>query len=155
MDQDTAQSVADTFGPSPQDEMRCYKRLRLAIRKMSMFSPPHGVKVTRDVSHTPKGHCRYILLNTEAKGLRCACVKFDLNLSIPGSTCDCGHQACYHVPDKEGPLAERRELDLLKEKVKQLEERLTRDVYSGGQELGERRAFVSSRKSACFTCKVR
>lgn len=60
---------------------------------ISMFSPPHHEKARVDSSQLPKGDCRYILLQPEAKRLRCACVGFALNQSITGSTCDCGHQA--------------------------------------------------------------
>ena len=99
---------------------------------MSMFSPPRREKARGpDDSHLPKGDCRYILLHPELKGLRCACVGFALNQSIPGSTCDCGHQACYHVPDNEASSVERLELDALKEKVNLLEEELNRERHGG------------------------
>jgi len=98
---------------------------------MSMFSPPRREKARADDSHLPKGDCRYILLHPEVKGLRCACVGFALNRSIPGSTCDCGHQACYHSPDKENGSVERQELDALREKVNMLEEELERERHGG------------------------
>jgi hypothetical protein len=98
---------------------------------MSMFPPPHREKARVDDSNLPKGDCRYILLHPEVKGLRCACVGFALNRSIPGSTCDCGHQACYHVPDKESGSVERQELEALKEKVSLLEEELNRERHGG------------------------
>jgi len=98
---------------------------------MSMFSPPRREKARTDDSHLPKGDCRYILLHPEVKGLRCACVGFALNRSIPGSTCDCGHQACYHSPDKENASVERQELEALREKVNMLEEELDRERQGG------------------------
>lgn len=98
---------------------------------MSMFSPPRREKARADDSHLPKGDCRYILLHPEVKGLRCACVGFALNRSIPGSTCDCGHQACYHSPDKEDGSVERQELEALREKVNVLEEELDRERQAG------------------------
>jgi hypothetical protein len=98
---------------------------------MSMFSPPRREKARADDSHLPKGDCRYILLHPEVKGLRCACVGFALNRSIPGSTCDCGHQACYHSPDKENGSVERQELEALREKVNMLEEELDRERHGG------------------------
>ncbi|PMD34048.1 hypothetical protein L207DRAFT_134006 [Hyaloscypha variabilis F] len=98
---------------------------------MSMFSPPRREKARPDDSHLPKGDCRYILLHPEVKGLRCACVGFALNRSIPGSTCDCGHQACYHSPDKENASVERQELEALREKVNMLEEELDRERQGG------------------------
>lgn len=96
-----------------------------------MFSPPRREKARADDSHLPKGDCRYILLHPEVKGLRCACVGFALNRSIPGSTCDCGHQACYHSPDKENASVERQELEALREKVNLLEEELDRERQGG------------------------
>jgi len=95
---------------------------------MSMFSPPRREKSRGEDSHLPKGDCRYILLHPEVKGLRCACVGFALNRGIPGSTCDCGHQACYHAADQEIRSIERRELEALKEKVAFLEGELERQV---------------------------
>ncbi|KAH8791467.1 hypothetical protein BGZ57DRAFT_589667 [Hyaloscypha finlandica] len=97
----------------------------------SLFSPPRREKARVDDSHLPKGDCRYILLHPEVKGLRCACVGFALNRSIPGSTCDCGHQACYHSPDKENSSVERQELEALREKVNMLEEELDRERQGG------------------------
>jgi hypothetical protein len=103
----------------------------LPTMSMSMFSPPRREKARPDDSHLPKGDCRYILLHPEVKGLRCACVGFALNRIIPGSTCDCGHQACYHSPDKENGSVERQELDALREKVNMLEEELDRERQGG------------------------
>jgi len=105
---------------------------------MNMFSPPRREKARGDDSHLPKGDCRYILLHPEVKGLRCACVGFALNRAIPGSTCDCGHQACYHLPEKEGGSVERQELEALKEKINQLEERLDQERIGGRAELVDR-----------------
>lgn len=65
------------------------------------------------------------------KGLRCACVGFALNRAIPGSTCDCGHQACYHTPDKENVSVERQELRALHEKITMLEDELDRERQAG------------------------
>ncbi|KAH8908642.1 hypothetical protein BR93DRAFT_494664 [Coniochaeta sp. PMI_546] len=84
-------------------------------------SPPQGPVTQVDESSLPQGHCRYILLLPEIKGQRCACVNFTLNRGLPGATCDCGHLACFH--NKE---AEPSEMDLLKQRIKELEER-----YSG------------------------
>ncbi|KAI0396200.1 hypothetical protein F5Y17DRAFT_420774 [Xylariaceae sp. FL0594] len=56
----------------------------------------------------PVGHCRFILLNPEIKGQRCACVGFTLNRTAIGATCQCGHQPCYHV--KSPPIHEMEEL---------------------------------------------
>lgn len=95
-----------------------------------MFSPPRREKARED-SHLPKGDCRYILLHPEVSGLRCACVGFALNSTIPGSTCDCGHQACYHEPNKENLSVERYELEALKDKISSLEDQLNRERHGG------------------------
>lgn len=100
---------------------------------MSMFSPPRREKARDrvDDSHLPHGSCQFILLHPELKGLRCQCVGFALNRSIPGSTCDCGHQACYHEPAKENASVERQELDTLRRKVDMLEAQLERGRLDG------------------------
>ncbi|KAI6783194.1 uncharacterized protein J7T54_000696 [Emericellopsis cladophorae] len=59
-------------------------------------SPPSAS--SPDDSQLPQGQCRYILTQTDVKGHRCACVTFSRRLSLPGATCDCGHQACFHLP---------------------------------------------------------
>ncbi|KAG9247824.1 hypothetical protein BJ878DRAFT_414046 [Calycina marina] len=100
-----------------------------------MFSPPRREKA-RDDSHLPQGECRYILLHPALEGLRCACVGFTLNQSIPGSTCDCGHNACYHVPNKDNGSMEREEMEALKQKIDRLEQRL--EQRNVGNELVER-----------------
>lgn len=79
-----------------------------------------------DEEKMPKGHCRYILLLPEIKGQRCACVGFSHNKGIPGSTCDCGHLACFHNKELEAPGDQKQELDLLKKRIQQLEEQLSR-----------------------------
>jgi len=100
-----------------------------------MFSPPRREKA-RDDSHLPQGDCRYILLHPAVEGLRCACVGFTLNRSIPGSTCDCGHNACYHVPNKDTGSVERQEMEALKEQISRLEARLEQSTT--GMDLVER-----------------
>jgi len=87
-----------------------------------------------DEEKMPKGHCRYILLLPEIKGQRCACVGFSHNKGIPGSTCDCGHLACFHNKDLEAPNDQKQELDMLKKRLQQLEDQLSRgqeDVLEG------------------------
>ncbi|KAI1405625.1 hypothetical protein F4819DRAFT_373237 [Hypoxylon fuscum] len=83
-----------------------------------------------DENMLPSGQCRYILLNPEIKGQRCACVGFNLNKSLPGVTCDCGHLSCYHIKSAEPPL-DKTEVDMLRQRVKLLEEQLDRDNDSG------------------------
>lgn len=79
-----------------------------------------------DESKMPKGHCRYILLHPEIKGQRCACVSFSLNKGIPGATCDCGHLACYHNTEPEASIDQKHELELLKKRIRQLEDQLSK-----------------------------
>ncbi|KAL2148835.1 hypothetical protein VTH82DRAFT_1982 [Thermothelomyces myriococcoides] len=86
-------------------------------------SPANGLA---DESRMPKGHCRYILLQPEIKGHRCACVSFTLNKGIPGSTCECGHLACYHNREPDISVDQRQELEQLKRRLQQLEEQLSR-----------------------------
>ncbi|KAK3936537.1 hypothetical protein QBC46DRAFT_366828 [Diplogelasinospora grovesii] len=74
----------------------------------------------------PKGHCRYILLQTEIKGQRCACVSFKLKKGFPSATCDCGHLSCYHNPDPEPSSDQKHEVELLKKRVQQLEDQLSK-----------------------------
>ncbi|RDW84593.1 hypothetical protein BP6252_02183 [Coleophoma cylindrospora] len=98
-----------------------------------MSFPPRremAADASSDDSHLPKGDCRFILLHPEVKGLRCACVGFALNRSIPGSTCDCGHQACYHSTEKEPPV-DWQELEILKNKISLLEDQLDRERHGG------------------------
>jgi len=54
-------------------------------------------------------------------------VGFSLHTSTPGSSCDCGHQACYHEPRKDDGPAEREEIEALKERIAILEEELDRE----------------------------
>ncbi|SPQ21957.1 fa2c4c86-9f5d-403b-9ff8-6dbdedd70969 [Thermothielavioides terrestris] len=90
-------------------------------------APPDDAKM-------PKGHCRYILLQPGIKGQRCACVNFSLNKDIPSATCDCGHLACYHNTEPDSSTDQRMELELLKKRLHQLEEQLSKgqdDILDG------------------------
>ncbi|CAD6456590.1 50a5fb9b-5efc-430a-b6e3-adeea9f024ea-CDS [Sclerotinia trifoliorum] len=92
-----------------------------------MFEP-HRRKSETDDSHLPKGGCRFILLHPESKHLRCACVKFATNRSLPGSSCHCGHQAVYHNSD---PECSGKEVEALKSRISTLEEELDRERSVG------------------------
>lgn len=95
---------------------------------MSAHSSPSlsaGPTTDIDESRLPQGNCRYIMLMPEIKGHRCACVNFTLNRSLPGATCECGHLACFHHRTTEPPI-DKQELDLLRQRVQQLEDLLAR-----------------------------
>ncbi|KAI1266739.1 hypothetical protein F5Y18DRAFT_416501 [Xylariaceae sp. FL1019] len=87
-------------------------------------------KVDGDEGGLPHGQCRYILLNPEIKGHRCACVGFILNRSLPGVSCQCGHLSCYHVKTTESP-PERGEVEDLRRRIQLLEGQLDRENPSG------------------------
>ncbi|RAL58435.1 hypothetical protein DID88_005140 [Monilinia fructigena] len=93
-------------------------------------------KTPTDDSHLPKGGCRFILLHPASKQLRCACVEFTSNRSIPGSSCRCGHQAVYHNPDPES--SDKEEINALKLRVGALEEELDRERRIGRGSLFDR-----------------
>ncbi|KAI1391286.1 uncharacterized protein F4822DRAFT_180447 [Hypoxylon trugodes] len=83
-----------------------------------------------DENKLPSGQCRYILLNPEIKGQRCACVGFTINRSLPGVTCECGHLSCYHIQSAEPP-PDRSEVDMLRRRIRLLEEQLDRENNGG------------------------
>lgn len=97
--------------------------------------PPRREAAREDDSHLPQGDCQFILSDTGVQGLRCACVGFSLNRAIPGSSCDCGHQSCYHVPEKDATASQRREVEILEEKIQLLEERLDRERQGGTSDI--------------------
>lgn len=83
----------------------------------------------RDDGSLPKGQCRYLLLLPEVRGQRCACVGFSLHRSLPGSSCDCGHLAVYHLSAPTEELPESKlEIETLKFKIQNLEKLLEREV---------------------------
>ncbi|KAG9250380.1 uncharacterized protein F5Z01DRAFT_629635 [Emericellopsis atlantica] len=74
-------------------------------------------------SQLPQGQCRYILTQADLKGHRCACVIFSRRLSFPGATCDCGHQACFHLPSADTSSPGRQDdLTAIKSRVQALEQ---------------------------------
>ncbi|CAG7566502.1 unnamed protein product [Fusarium equiseti] len=92
-------------------------------------SPPPASTPQADESQLPKGQCRYILMMPELKGQRCGCMGFDHNKSLPGATCNCGHLSCYHIATADAPTpnTNKSEIDIVKQQVQTLEERLHRD----------------------------
>lgn len=96
--------------------------------KMSALSSPSplvGPTTDSDESKLPEGNCRYIMTIPDIKGNRCACVTFTLNKALPGALCECGHLACFHQATADPPI-DKRELELLRQRVQQLEELLAR-----------------------------
>ncbi|KAI2643257.1 hypothetical protein GGS21DRAFT_6294 [Xylaria nigripes] len=71
-----------------------------------------------DEEALPSGYCRYILLNPEIKGLRCACVGFTLNRSQPGVLCLCGHASCYHLKSTEIPQHNEAEMEDIRRRIR-------------------------------------
>lgn len=72
----------------------------------------------------PRGQCRFILLHPEVSGQRCSCQGFWLNNAVPGSSCACGHQACYHVSEASHEAVSRQEHEALLLRVARLEANL-------------------------------
>lgn len=101
-------------------------------------SPSRRHSLGRDETHLPQGECRYLLLHPEVRGQRCACVGFTLNRTTPGSSCDCGHQACYHIAMKEERQTEREEIEGLKLQIQRLEELLEQERDGVKQKLTTR-----------------
>ena len=82
---------------------------------MDLLSPPAREKSRAGDSHLPKGGCRFLLMEPEAKGLRCACVAFSADRAISSGTCTCGHQAGYHASNKEFDILEQQKPEVPKE----------------------------------------
>ncbi|KAI9795156.1 MAG: hypothetical protein M1816_000178 [Peltula sp. TS41687] len=75
----------------------------------------------------PRGECRFILLHPEVSGQRCSCQGFWLNNAVPGSSCACGHQACYHVSSASHEGVSREEHEALLVRVARLEAHLEKE----------------------------
>jgi hypothetical protein len=101
-------------------------------------SPSHRPTQGKDETHLPKGECRYLLLHPDIRGQRCACVGFCLNKATPGSSCECGHGACYHIATKEDRLTDKEEIEALKQKVQRLEDMLEHERYGNRNSLTTR-----------------
>ncbi|KAG7129963.1 hypothetical protein HYQ45_011030 [Verticillium longisporum] len=116
-----------------------------------MDQPPSPPPLDR--SALPEGQCRYILLVPGIKGQRCACAHFSHNQSTPGATCDCGHMACYHVKTAEQP-AEKRELDLLKQRLEVVERQLDREQQGAFGNQSTPGATCDCGHMACYHVKT-
>ena len=56
----------------------------------------------------PQGECQFRfpeLTLGASRGRRCACEIFSLNKVLPGSICQCGHQAWYHTSARESSVS--------------------------------------------------
>lgn len=76
---------------------------------------------SESVRPQPTGGCRYILLHPSAQNQPCSCQSFHHNRNAPGTICECGHQACFHIHEKH-PSETYAILEKFGEKVKRLEE---------------------------------
>ena len=97
-----------------------------------MSQPPSPIHRPQSTSHEesplPQGQCRYLLLHPEVRGQRCACVGFSLNKCTPGSSCNCGHLAVYHLSaPTEETLADKEEVETMKARIVLLEKLLDRE----------------------------
>ncbi|KAG5296954.1 hypothetical protein I7I48_05931 [Histoplasma ohiense] len=116
-----------------------------------MFNPNSSSPTPNPTSHTrpyrksftlpatpsklalPRGECRFILLHPSVPDQRCSCQGFRRNESRPGTTCECGHQACYHISGNMVSSSQVSEpvsppaLAALLERVSQLEEQQLHD----------------------------
>ncbi|KAK8058653.1 hypothetical protein PG994_009101 [Apiospora phragmitis] len=100
-------------------------------------SPVQGLSTQADEAQFPSGQCRYILLNPEIKGHRCACVGFTLNRALPSVMCECGHLSCYHIKEAEHPV-DKTLVQQLSNRIRILEEQLDRETQGGlGSALGD------------------
>jgi hypothetical protein len=111
--------------------------------------PIRSLSLGGDEAHLPQGECRYLLLHPEVRGQRCACVGFSLNRSTPGSSCDCGHQACYHLSAKDDRPSEREEIEALKQKVLRLEEVIEREGFGLRSNLASRLSDLEELVDKC------
>ncbi|OBT42195.1 hypothetical protein VE00_06862 [Pseudogymnoascus sp. WSF 3629] len=94
----------------------------------SPFQRPQSTTSRGDESPLPQGQCRYLLLHPEVRGQRCACVGFSLNRCTPGSSCNCGHLAVYHLTaPTEETLADKEEVETMRARIVLLEKLLERE----------------------------
>ncbi len=93
------------------------------------------LRLTSETSRPqPTGPCHFVLLHPSVQNQRCSCQSFHHNRTAPGNICDCGHQACYHLPEQspyERPRAQESvpsatEMALL-DRIKRLEETMQKE----------------------------
>lgn len=112
----------------------------------SRAASPSNAKPGVDDESLPSGQCRYILLNPEIKGHRCACVGFHHNRSLPGVTCLCGHLSCYHVKSTEPD----NKLEELERRVQMMEERLVQRLGNVEEQLETSRNEMIQDLKDCY-----
>ncbi|EEH45285.2 uncharacterized protein PADG_01435 [Paracoccidioides brasiliensis Pb18] len=78
---------------SPNSSSACSNPTSRSRAHASNFTLPLPAELA-----LPTGECRSILLHPSVPDQRCSCQGFRRNMSSLGSTCECGHQACYHAP---------------------------------------------------------
>ena len=87
-------------------------------RGASPVAPPSRPRPSPSPSPPlPRGDCRFIVLRPDVGGQRCACQGFRRHGLVPGSSCECGHQACYHVPESTPDAVGRHEFALLQDRL--------------------------------------
>ena len=78
---------------------------------------------TPETNHLPRGECRYILpADADGARQRCSCASFNINDTVPGTQCGCGHQAWHHVQSPSGDFVPVEEHLQLVDRFKKLEE---------------------------------
>ncbi|KAI9702204.1 MAG: hypothetical protein M1820_006286 [Bogoriella megaspora] len=91
-----------------------------------------------DEPQYPRGECRYIRSATTYDGggrERCPCQSFWLREDVPGSMCECGHQAWAHILDTPADAVSLQEHSVLIDKVKQLEANLEKERQQREEDL--------------------
>ena len=103
----------------------------LPLPSPSPFAHEHRpLRLTSEIARPqPQGPCHFILLHPTQQNQRCSCQSFHHNRAAPGNICDCGHQACYHLPSSSTQDQPRHHETIalatehaLLERIKRLEE---------------------------------
>jgi hypothetical protein len=90
----------------------------------------HPLRLSAEIARPlPSGECKYMLLHPAPQNTRCPCQSFHHNRAAPGTICECGHQACFHVHEKNETLSSSdavsaiaEKLNFVIDKVKRLED---------------------------------
>ena len=93
----------------------------------------------------PQGECRFHFPELSlgaSTGRRCACKKFNLNKVVPGSICQCGHQAGCHISSAQEAVVSKDQYDNLLRRLEQTETALECMKQRETQEHNEMRHAV-------------